>query len=223
MLNSALLCMFDWNRESTVKFTKMAKTKHVADATQRVEEYFDSLPDWSREICYRLREIVLKSDPSIIEDWKWGPNYYSNGMLCGIAGFKKHVVLVFFQGVLLKDKKKLLIANQNALHNRHIKFTRISDINEKLLLEYLFEAVDNNKKGLKILVNAEKTVEVPRDVEAAFKRAGVLAYFNKLAYSHRKEYIQWIVSAKKEETRLSRIGKAIGKLGAGELMHDKYK
>lgn len=201
----------------------MAKTKHVADATQKVEEYFDSLPDWSREICYRLRGIVLKSDQSIIEDWKWGPHYYSNGMLCGIAGFKKHVVLVFFQGVMLKDKKKVLIANENTLHNRHIRFTSIADIDEKLLLEYLFEAVDNNKKGRKLLVNTEKTVEVPKDVKAAFKGAGVLAYFDKLAYSHRKEYMQWIVAAKKEETRLSRIDKAISKLKAKEMMHDKYK
>lgn len=201
----------------------MAKTKHVADASQKVHEYFDSLPDWSRDICYRLREIVLKSDPAIIEDWKWGPHYYINGMLCGIAGFKKHVNLVFFQGALLKDKKKVLIANEHTLHNRHMRFTNIGEVNEKLLLEYLLEAVDNNKKGLKLLVNADKTVEVPKDVKAAFKEAGVLTYFDKLAYSHRKEYVQWIVGAKKAETRVSRIDKAISKLRAKEMLHDKYK
>jgi hypothetical protein len=60
------------------------------------------------------------------------------------------------------------------------------------------------------LDNEERIVEIPPDVEQVFgKNPEAAAYFSTLAYSHRKEYITWIVSAKKEETRLSRLVKMI--------------
>lgn len=200
----------------------MAKTKYAADAAEKVDAYFAGLPGWSRQICNRLRKIVLSSDPSVVEDWKWGPHYQSRGMLCWIGGFKKHVTLTFFQGALLKDPYKVLGTNSGALHNRHIKYTDISQVDEQVLLEYLFEAIDNNAKGLKVSLT-DKTVDVPADMKKALKAAGLSAYFNKLSYSHRKEYIQWITSAKREETRHARIGRAIEMLAAKEMMHDKYK
>ncbi|MDO8998962.1 MAG: DUF1801 domain-containing protein [Bacteroidota bacterium] len=201
----------------------MATTKHVEDASLKVTEYIDNLPDWSNKICKRLRKIILKSDPKIIEDWKWGPNYYLEGMICGFGAFQKHVSLAFFQGTFLKDKRKILQINPGNLHNRHLKFRDVKEINEDILLEYLIEAIDNNKKG-KILVQAkDKTVIIAADTKLAFKSAGILNYFESLAYSHKKEYNMWIEDAKKEETRKSRIEKAIAKLASKEMMHDKYK
>ncbi len=200
----------------------MAKLKHVSNASQRIYESFSAFPDWSRKICDKLRKIVLKSDKKMIEDWKWGPNYYCEGMVCGIWGFKKHVSITFFQGSLLKDKKKILSSNPGNLHNRHIKFTDVKEINEPVLLAYLMEAVANNKKGIKITEAKDKTVIIPPDVKKAFKKEGVLGYFEGLAYSHRKEYVMWITDAKKEETRLARIEKAIDKLSEKQTMHSKY-
>lgn len=201
----------------------MAAPKHIADAPVKISEYIESLPDWSKRICSRLREIILKSDPAIMEDWKWGPNYYLQGMVCGYAAFQKHVSFVFFQGTLLKDKKKILEANPGNLHNRHVKFRNIKELDEDVLLEYLIEAIDNNKKGKKLTEAKNKTLVIDKDIAKAFKSAGLLNYFESLAYSHKKEYLMWIGDAKKEETRKNRIEKAISKLGAKEMMHDKYK
>lgn len=201
----------------------MAKVKHNPKAPELIEEGISQMEPFAQAICTRLRKIILSADPGFIEDWKWGPNYYLDGMVCGYWGFKKHVSLVFFQGALLKDKKKLLLANEGNLHNRHIKYTDVKQVNEEDILELLFQAIDNNKKGLKLTVPKDKTIDTPADVAKAFKKATVLTYFDSLAYSHRKEYIQWIESAKKEETRVRRIGQAIEKLGAKEMMHDKYK
>lgn len=201
----------------------MAKVKHNPEASVLIDQGISEMEPFAQVICNRLRKLVLSADPEIIEDWKWGPNYYLNGMVCGFWGFKKHVSFVFFQGSLLKDKKKLLSANDGNVHNRHIKFTDVKQINEKYILEYLFEAIDNNKKGLKIIVTKDKTIEIPADVIKLFKKEKVLVYFESLAFSHRKEYIQWIESAKKEETRTKRIQQATEKLASKEMMHDKYK
>jgi hypothetical protein len=54
-----------------------------------------------------------------------------------------------------------------------------------------------------------RTLEVPAQFETLMKKEGVLPFFEKLSYTHRKEYCRWITEAKKEETRLQRLGKAI--------------
>jgi uncharacterized protein YdeI (YjbR/CyaY-like superfamily) len=201
----------------------MAKVKHNPDATSLIDKGISELEPFAQVICKHLRKLILSADPELIEDWKWGPNYYLNGMVCGYWGFKKHVSFVFFQGSMLKNKKKILLENPGNVHNRHIKFTDISQIDDDLILEYLFEAIDNNRKGLKILETKDKTIDVPVDVTKQLKKAKVLTYFESLAFSHRKEYIQWIESAKKEETRTKRIHQAIEKLQDKQGLHDKYK
>lgn len=56
----------------------------------------------------------------------------------------------------------------------------------------------------------ERTIEVPEDLLSELEREPtLLEYFNKLSYTHRKEYVRWIVEAKKEETRRNRIEKAL--------------
>ncbi len=56
---------------------------------------------------------------------------------------------------------------------------------------------------------APRTVEVPRDLAAALDRAGLRETFDGLSFSHRKEYADWIASAKQAETRGRRIGRAV--------------
>ena len=60
-----------------------------------------------------------------------------------------------------------------------------------------------------------RTVEVPAQFEKLIKKEGLLPVFEKLSYTHRKEYCRWITGAKKEETRLKRLRKAIEMLKAG--------
>ncbi|HLO58524.1 MAG TPA: YdeI/OmpD-associated family protein [Bacteroidales bacterium] len=64
----------------------------------------------------------------------------------------------------------------------------------------------------------ERTVEIPDDLMALMnKETNVLEYFNKLSYTHKKEYVRWITEARREETRQNRLAKAI------ELMKNKIK
>ena len=62
---------------------------------------------------------------------------------------------------------------------------------------------------------AVRTVEVPVSFEKLMKKEGLLPVFEKLSYTHRKEYCRWIAEAKKEETRLRRLEKAIEMLKKG--------
>ena len=54
----------------------------------------------------------------------------------------------------------------------------------------------------------ERTVEVPDDLRAALD-ADLLAFFDSLSFTHRREYVEWIEEAKREETRRRRVEKAV--------------
>jgi len=60
-----------------------------------------------------------------------------------------------------------------------------------------------------------RTVEVPAEFERLLKKEKLWDGFEKLSYTHRKEYVRWITEAKKEETRAARLTKAIAMLHKG--------
>ncbi|MBV6440552.1 MAG: hypothetical protein EPGJADBJ_02223 [Saprospiraceae bacterium] len=63
----------------------------------------------------------------------------------------------------------------------------------------------------------ERVVELPEDLAALFdKNPGAKARYDKLSYTHRKEYVQWINEAKKTETRQTRLQKTIEMLLNGK-------
>jgi hypothetical protein len=57
-----------------------------------------------------------------------------------------------------------------------------------------------------------RTLEVPSHFEKLMRKEGLLPFFEGLSYTHRKEYCRWITEAKKEETRVKRLEKAVDML-----------
>lgn len=56
----------------------------------------------------------------------------------------------------------------------------------------------------------ERIIEIPDDLlKVLEKEPDILRFFNNLSYTHRKEYVRWITEARKEETRIRRLTKAI--------------
>ena len=61
-----------------------------------------------------------------------------------------------------------------------------------------------------------KEVRLPDELTAALKKNKKLeVYFHALAFSHKKEYIEWIVTAKREETKAERVKGTIERLTKG--------
>ncbi|MEW6085322.1 MAG: YdeI/OmpD-associated family protein [Chloroflexota bacterium] len=73
---------------------------------------------------------------------------------------------------------------------------------------------------VKITVEADtepRVVEIPPELAKALKKdKAAAAYFNSLAYSHKREYVGYITEAKKEETRLRRVAQTIEMLKKGK-------
>lgn len=69
----------------------------------------------------------------------------------------------------------------------------------------------------------ERTVEIPSDLEKLLKKEKLTSVFDKLSYTHRKEYSRWITEAKREETRANRLTKAVELLRSGVKTPDNAR
>ena len=61
----------------------------------------------------------------------------------------------------------------------------------------------------------ERTVEVPEEFQKLLNKEKLLPVFEKLSYTHKREYCRWITGAKREETRANRLVKAVELLRSG--------
>jgi hypothetical protein len=67
----------------------------------------------------------------------------------------------------------------------------------------------------------ERAVDVPEEFQKLLKKEKLLPVFEKLSYSHKREYCRWITEAKREETRANRLVKAVEMLRSGVKTPDQ--
>ncbi|NME69064.1 YdeI/OmpD-associated family protein [Flammeovirga aprica] len=193
-----------------------------------VEDYVTSSENWSQELIY-LRSILTETE--LEEGVKWGaPIYMIDGKnVVGIASFKNYVGLWFHQGALLKDKGKHLI---NAQENktkalRQWRFNNFEELKEQTdtLKSYIAEAIENQKAGKVVEMDrAPKPLILPNELVDAFTKDKELeAAFKGLTLSKRREYGEYIASAKREATKMSRLEKITPMIKEGIGLNDKYK
>jgi uncharacterized protein YdeI (YjbR/CyaY-like superfamily) len=185
---------------------------------------WDKVNSWSEELEF-LKSIIAKTE--LIETSKWGGCVYvlDNKNVVGIGGFKNYFTIWFFNGVFLKDEKKALVNAQEGVTKslRQWRFTSKDDVNEALVLEYIQEAIENEKQGIKS-PKAQVNIEMPEifqkelDVDINLAEA-----FLKFSPYKQKEFLEYIVEAKREETKRSRIEKIKPMILKNIGLNDKYR
>lgn len=194
------------------------------DVSQKVNEIISRSPDWASEILNELRRIILKC--GLKETVKWGaPVYTHHGNVVGIVALKNYVSLWFYEGAQLSDKDKVLIASSEKTKAlRQWRFESVSEIDEQKITAYVNEAALNMEKGIKTPKPKVKKPEVPDLLKDAFKKEPQLkTFFDQLAPSHQREYVEHITEAKREETKLRRLEKSLALMREGKDLHSKYK
>ncbi len=178
-----------------------------SDASKRIDAYIKAAAPFAKKICTTLRDIIRTADSDIVEDWKWGPNYSKNGMVCGFGAFKQHVTLTFFRGDAMKDARALFNYGSSNAHNRSIKFTSAAEIDRRILTSYIREAIAINTAGPP---RVKKAVEIPVELQEAFMRSPKLRNaFIGLTFTAKKEIVLGVLSAKRPETRARRMARAL--------------
>jgi uncharacterized protein YdeI (YjbR/CyaY-like superfamily) len=150
------------------------------------------------------------------------PHFVHQGILFGMGAFKQHCMMHFWKGELVLGRK----AHGNGM-GHFGRVTSLSDLpGKKILLGYIKKAVELNERGVKKASTkpaSRKKLAVPADFRAALNRNKTArAAFQNFSYSHKKEYLQWITEAKREETRLQRIKTSLQWLAVGKPRNWKY-
>ncbi|WP_044200527.1 YdeI family protein [Flammeovirga sp. OC4] len=193
-----------------------------------VEDYIVSSETWKEELIY-LRSILNETE--LEEGMKWGaPIYMVKGKnVVGIAAFKNYVGLWFHQGALLQDEGQHLI---NAQENktkalRQWRFNSYEELKQHtdLLKIYIQEAIENQKAGKVVETDrTPKPLILPNELVDAFtKDKNLESGFKSLSLSKKREYGEYIASAKREATKISRLEKVIPMIKDGVGLNDKYK
>ncbi|MGV3459608.1 MAG: YdeI/OmpD-associated family protein [Flavobacterium sp.] len=191
---------------------------------EKETKIWDKQNEWAAEI-ESLKAILAKTQ--LTETVKWGaPVFTYNGKnVVGIAGFKNYFTLWFYKGVFLKDERGKLVNAQDGKTKslRQWRFESGADLDEKLIISYVNEAIEIETAGLAI--KPEKKSDVVHeflqnalDSDSALKTA-----FEKLTPGKRREYSEYIAEAKQDKTKLSRLEKITPMMLEGKGLNDKYK
>jgi uncharacterized protein YdeI (YjbR/CyaY-like superfamily) len=151
---------------------------------------------------------------------------YDNKNVVGLGAFKSYVGLWFFQGALLKDESEKLVNAQERVTKalRQWRFNSVDEIDDKIVLEYVNEAIKNQKEGNEIKPSKKSEIRVPKELNDMFrKHLKLKKCFDQLTPFKQREYCDYIYGAKREETKNSRMEKIIPMILNGVGLHDKYR
>ncbi len=197
----------------------------------RVDQYISDAPAFAQPMLTLFREVVHKGCPEVEESIKWGrPMFlYRKKILYGMAAFKAHCGFLFFQpGVRKLLEKEGLKSDEGSGSLGRI--TQMADLPSKQdLLRYVREGRRLMDEGAphtaarKRSTGRKPPLAVPDDLAAALAQNQPAAKaFHKFSPSHRREYIEWITEAKRDETRQQRIAKTLEWLSEGKTRNWKY-
>ena len=179
---------------------------------------------WTEEIGL-LREIVQKTE--LVETTKWGGEVYTinNKNVLGIGGFKNYFTLWFWNGVFLKDEAKVLVnANESVTKAlRQWRFTSADEIDEKIILRYINEAIANEKAGLSIKPEKKEAMECAFFQAALDKDNQLNTAFLQFSPYKQKEYWEYMATAKQEKTKVTRLEKITPMIMEGRGLNDQYR
>jgi len=194
-----------------------------------VDAYIAKSADFAKPILAHLRELVHQACPQVEETIKWGvPHFTHQGVMCALAAFKSHCHFGFWKGELIFDGKEDSAQSGIKARERLRRITCLADLPaDEVLSGYVKKAAALNEAGIKPpaqkrRAGAEDLVVPDFFMAALRKNKKALATFEGFSYSHKKEYVQWVAEAKREETRQRRMETTLSWLADGKPRNWKY-
>lgn len=195
---------------------------------ERVDAYIEKSAPFAQEILKHIRSVVHQASPLINETIKWGfPHFEYKATICSMAGFKAHCAFGFFKAPLMKDPYQLFGDKRDAMGHLG-RIESLADLPlDKILTEYILEALRIDEAGLKVkkvATAAKAEIPMPSYFETALAdNPKAKQQFESFSPSHRREYLEWITTAKTEATQLKRMATTIEWLSEGKSLNWKYQ
>jgi uncharacterized protein YdeI (YjbR/CyaY-like superfamily) len=193
---------------------------------ERIDAYIARQADFARPILERIRAAVHAACPEAEETMKWSmPHFmYKGRMMAGMAAFKAHATFGFWRG-------KEVLGETGAERDAMGQFGRLASAGDlppdEVLQALIRKAAALNEAGPKPSrpkQAANPGPETPADLAQALDaNAPARATFDGFAPSCRREYVEWVVDAKRPETRARRVAQAVEWMAEGKRRNWKYE
>src|SRR4051812_5650272 len=136
-----------------MKTTKSSpKNGQGQDSPSRlIDSRIKELSDWRGEMLARIRSLIKKADPEVIEEWKWRgvPVWSHAGIICTGETYKNVVKMTFAKGASLQDPSHLFNSSLDGNTRRAIDFHEGDKINEKSLKALILAGVALNTSKIR--------------------------------------------------------------------------
>ena len=199
----------------------------MAKKDPRIDAYIAKSADFAKPILTHLRKVVHAGCPQVEETLKWSmPHFDYKGVMCGMAAFKEHCAFGFWKADLILGKDR---QDEKRGMGSFGCIKSLKDLpGEKTLIGYVKKAAELNDAGIKVPGRTKPQKRAPIPVPDYFaaalkKNAKAGKTFESFPPSHRREYLEWITEAKREETRKQRMATTIKWLSEGKPRHWKYQ
>ena len=121
-------------KATTAKKTKSAP-KAADTASRRIDARIRELDDWRGRTLARVRSLIKRADPGVVEEWKWRgvPVWSHAGMICTGETYAKVVKLTFAKGASLDDPARLFNSSLEGNTRRAIDLREGDELDEPAL------------------------------------------------------------------------------------------
>jgi len=115
----------------------------------RVDSYIDALPDWQRDICRQVRDLVHAADPEVEETIKRTrqPYFVLQGNVCALLAAKDHVNVFLYDGAIVPDPEGIITGGHDNKTARTMAVGKGETINAPALTAMLRAIIANNRAG----------------------------------------------------------------------------
>ncbi len=146
----------------------MKRTVPAESASAFIDAKIKELGDWRGKMLAKVRAIIHKADPEIIEEWKWmgTPVFSHDGIVCTGETYKSVVKLTFAKGAFLEDPSGLFNSSLDGNVRRAIDIHEGEKINESALKDLIRAAVTFNLE-----LQAAKSKPKPKPPRVSSKQA----------------------------------------------------
>jgi uncharacterized protein YdeI (YjbR/CyaY-like superfamily) len=192
----------------------------------RIDAYIAGKAEFARPILEHLREAVHGACPEVEETIKWGmPHFTHKGaMLAGMAAFKAHATFGFWRG-------KEVLGDTGSDVDAMGQFGRIASLDDlpdpaslDRLIRSAIALIEAGPAPRKPKHPPKPPPDTPEDLRRALDATpAAAAIFDGFPPSCRREYVEWVVEAKRPETRGKRIAQAVEWMAQGKRRNWKYE
>jgi uncharacterized protein YdeI (YjbR/CyaY-like superfamily) len=201
----------------------------------KIDAYIARAAPFAQPVLIHLRGLIHKACPDVVEEMKWSRPFFSHGglLLCNLSAFKAHCSFGFWGAEIGKVLQADGVVQEGGMGS----FGRITSVKDlpadKVMLGYLRQAVAliDSGQGENRMVAARRVVKAPKpavETPSAFavalkKNKAANKVFEAFSPSCKREYVEWIADAKRDETRERRIAQAVDWIAEGEQRNWKYQ